>query len=187
MTVLSGEQFRVISRLSDDVLYPEAVAFVNRQVRELHRDALLNSQANGLLNIATSLKYSELQNYVIHQRTRDWQPSKRDIGAFYEDLERYLNQLQRTRLQQEFHLLSSGLSPEEGRREREEVLAYLALEFIQHLVAENGIWAAQQEAQRQQNRGGNRGQLRNQGRSDAPNRMNNPGRPNNQNRADRRS
>ncbi len=121
---LAAEQRQKILLLSDTVLYPEAVAFVRKLVQEEDRSPLPTSQVMGLLNIALASKYSELYQFVVHQRDRNWSGSKSDIKELYIA---------------EFQLLRSGLTNRETSEEADELMVLLAREFIQHLVAENGL------------------------------------------------
>jgi hypothetical protein len=151
-------QLQKIWLLSDTVLYTEAVAFMSKLVHEQHCNPLPSSQVNGLLSIAEASSYDELYRFVVHQRDRNWPYSKRDIKTFYTALEQVLWQMQRKRLREEFRLLTSegGQSIGEMRQEADALLALLAHEFIQHLVAENGVLAARadDEARRRRRTGG---------------------------------
>jgi hypothetical protein len=129
--------------LSDNELYDEAVALIRRLVDKEGCAPLPTSQVMGLLNIANAASYSELERFIQHQRERDWPPSKRDIKTLYTELEKSFRDMRNRRLRSEFHLLSDGLSPAEANQEVDEIMAALAHEFIQHLVAENGVLAAQ--------------------------------------------
>ncbi len=84
----------------------------------------------------------------------NWPPSKRDIKTFYTALEGTLSLMQRKRLKDEFHLVTSeqGRSVSEARQELDELMALLAREFIQHLAAENGLLAAQLDDERKKQR-----------------------------------
>jgi len=137
--MLTTEQLLKIALLTDTVLYPEAVAFIRQLVNEEESDPLPLSQVNGLLNVAASSKYSELYTFVVHQRDRNWPQSKADIKKFCAALERYLTNMQRRRLKDEFHLVTDGLNGSDARRESEELMAAMAYDFIQHLVAENDL------------------------------------------------
>src|SRR3989442_6508750 len=139
------EQLQKIWLLSDSVLYAEAVSFVRKLARDQDCDPLPASQVAGLFSIAEALKYDELYRFVIHQRDRNWPPSKRDIKTFYTALEEVLSLMQRKRLKDEFHLMPDmqGRDVSEVRQEIDELLGRLTREFIQHLVAENGVLAAQ--------------------------------------------
>ncbi len=150
----SVAQLQKIGLLSDTVLYDEAVRFMHKLVRDQHCNPLPTSQVNGLLSIAEASKYNELYRFVIHQRDRNWPPSKRDIKTFYTALEQALSQMQRKRLREEFRLLeeTTGRSVSDLRREADELLALLAREFIQHLVAENGVLAAAADDERAKRR-----------------------------------
>ncbi len=137
----SLEQLQKIWNLSDTVLYPEAVAFIRRLVNEQECSPLPTSQVMGLLNIANARSYGELERFIRHQRERDWQESKKDIKTLYTELEKLLTTMKNRRLRDEFHLLREGLSSREARQESDELMAMLSREFIQHLVAENGLLA----------------------------------------------
>jgi hypothetical protein len=141
-------QLQKIWLLSDTVLYPEAVAFMLKLVREQECDPLPASQVAGLLSIAESANYDELHRFVLHQRDRNWPPSKRDIKTFYTALEERLSLMQRKRLQDEFHVLGAG----DTHQEIKAMMALLAREFIQHLVAENGTLAAKLDEERKRQR-----------------------------------
>jgi hypothetical protein len=150
---LSAAQLQKIWLLSDTVLYPEAVSFLHKLVREQECDPLPPSQVAGLLSIADSHKYDELYRYVVHQRERDWPPARRDLKTFYTAFEQVLSLMHRKRLREEFHLLTagnegSGRSVSDIRQEADELMAVLAREFIQHLLAENGVLAAQKAEER---------------------------------------
>src|SRR5437763_11811751 len=103
--MLSNAQLQKIYLLSDTVLYSEAVSFIGKLVREQGCNPLPTSQVAGLLNIAEAVKYDELHRFVLHQRDRNWPPSKRDIKTFYTALEEVLSLIQRKRLKDEFHLM----------------------------------------------------------------------------------
>ena len=141
-------QIEKISLLSDTVLYPEAVAFIRRMVYEEDCTPLPTSQVMGLLNVAGAFKYSELHEYVKHQRDRNWPASKSDIKKLYADLEQMLTIMKNKRLKGDFHLTTDGLNPSEARQEVDELMAQLAHDFIQHLVAENGLLASRQAKDR---------------------------------------
>lgn len=134
--------------LSDNELYTEAVSFIRRLVDQQGCSPLPTSQVMGLLNIANATSYSELEQFIKHQRERDWPFSKRDIKTFYTELEKYFSTMRNQRIRNDFHLLSDGLSPVEANREVDEIMVMLAHEFIQHLVAENGVLAAQKMDER---------------------------------------
>ncbi len=135
-------QLQKIGLLSDTVLYPEAVAFMRRLVDKEGCNPLPTSQVNGLFSIAESSRYSELRQFVEHQRDRDWPPSKRDIKMFYSRLEQEFTRLER-RLDVEFRLTKDEHGRTESDTDQNEMLALLAREFIQHIIAENGVIAAE--------------------------------------------
>jgi len=140
-------QLQKIGLLSDTVLYSEAVAFIRKLVQDRECNPLPNSQVGGLLSIAESSSYDDLYRFVVHQRERNWPPGKRDIKTFYTALEEVFETMRRRRLKDEFHLLD-GVSAGEVRQETGALMALLAREFIQHLIAENGLLAAELADQR---------------------------------------
>ncbi len=122
--MLSAEQLQSIQLLSDTVLYADAVCFMRKLVREQHCDPLPASQVAGLLNIAGAAKYDELRRFIIHQRDRNWPPSKRDIKTFYTALEEMFSLMQRKRLRDEFHLMTASRdAANEIRQEVDELMA----------------------------------------------------------------
>jgi hypothetical protein len=151
-------QLQKIWLLSDTVLYPEAVSFIHKLVEEQECNPLPSSQVSGLLSIAESTKYDELYRFVLHQRDRDWPPSRRDIKTFYTALEEVLSLMRRKRLKDEFHLVADaqGQSVHEMRQESDALMALLAREFIQHLMAENGLLAVAIADQRAKQRANER-------------------------------
>lgn len=152
--MLSAAQLQKIWLLSDTVLYLEAVSFIRKLVNDQHCDPLPNSQVAGLLSIAEATRYDDLHRFVLHQRDRNWPPSKRDIKTFYTALEEVLSLMQRKRLKDEFHLMPDmqGRSVNEVRQELDELMVRLAREFIQHLAAENGLLAVQKAEERMKQR-----------------------------------
>lgn len=145
-------QLQNIWLLSDTVLYPEAVAFMRRLVRDQECNPLPPSQVNGLLSIAESHQYDKLFGFVQHQRTRDWPPRQRDIKTFYTALEETLTNMQK-RLRGDFHLVGGARKPGgQDDADEQELMALLAREFIQHLVAENGLLSVQPEGRQQAGR-----------------------------------
>lgn len=153
--MLSQKHLQRIELLSDTVLYPESVAFVRRMIGKERCNPLPMTQANGLLNIALSFDFKAVQDFVAHQRTRNWPPGKRDIKTFYAQLEKELTRLKQ-RLGPEFSLTKD----EHGRRvsseDEGEMLGRLAREYIQHLLAENMLVEAEQKEQRRFQQGGYR-------------------------------
>src|SRR5260370_11681811 len=141
--MLTAKQLQKISLLADTALYPEAVAFIRNLVKEEECDPLPPSQVTGLLNIAASSKYSELYTFVVHQRDRNWPPSRADIKKFYTALETYLTTIQKKRLKDEFRLVTDGLNTRDARQESEGLMVALAFDFIPHFVAENGLLAVE--------------------------------------------
>jgi hypothetical protein len=158
-------QMKKIWLLSDTVLYPEAVAFMQRHVRGA--EPLPTSQVMGLFNATAWEQYPELYKFVTHQRDRNWPYAKMHIKKFYTALEETLTRMDRMRLRNEFHLLEDvpGRDVNATRQEMNELMALLAREFIQHVLAENGVLLQAYEEQRQRERGGSQqsGLQRNQG------------------------
>ena len=141
----SEERVQQLWNLSDNLLYPEAVTFLRRLVNEQGCATLPASQVTGLLNIANASIYSELVRFIRHQQERNWLESKKDIKIFYAELEKWLTTFRNRRLKDEFHL-------GRGNQEVDELMALLAREFIQHLVAENGVLAVRRASARVQPR-----------------------------------
>ncbi|QBD78667.1 hypothetical protein EPA93_22835 [Ktedonosporobacter rubrisoli] len=146
--MLEPDQLRKIWQLSDETLYPEAVAFIRQFVKGEEGAPLPNSQVMGLLNIASSDSYAELGRFIRHQRDRNWQEKKRHIKLFYEYLEKIFMTMRNKRIKDEFSLLRAGLSRKEETQQMDEIMLLLARDFIQHLIAENGVLAAQESAAR---------------------------------------
>lgn len=144
--MLSQKHLQKIELLSDTVLYPESVAFMQRMVQKEKCKPLPMTQANGLLNIALSLNFGEVRHFVEHQQARSWPSNKRDIKTFYTYLEKELARLEQ-RLDTEFSLTKD----EHGRRvnseDEREMLGRLAREYIQHLLAENMLVEMEQREQ----------------------------------------
>ena len=111
--MLSQAQIQKIWDLSDTIIYREAVEFIERIVKQ-EGDPLPATQIHGLLNIAGSANYAQLEAFIIHQRDRDWAPKQRHIGAFYEELQKFFTTLKTQRLRREFHLLDEQASAQDG-------------------------------------------------------------------------
>ena len=156
-------QLKKLWLLSDTVLYPEAVAFMQKHARE--SEPLPTSQVMGLFNATASEQYPALCHFITHQRDRNWPYSKMHIKRFYTSLEETLTRMDRMRLRNEFHLLEDvpGRGVNETRQEMDELMALLAREFIQHVLAENGVLLqAEAEQRRQRARGGDGGRQQGQ-------------------------
>lgn len=143
--MLSDEQLRRLWNMSDEVLYPEAVTFLRRLINEQGCATLPASQVIGLLNVAKTPVYSELERFIRHQQERNWPESKKDIKIFYAEMEKWLTNFRNRRLREAFPLTR-------GSQEADELMALLAREFIQHLVAENGVLAVRSARARLQPR-----------------------------------
>ncbi len=140
---LAPEQVQKIGLISDTVLYTEAVAFIHRLVQEDELEPLPNSQIMGLLNVAEGSHYTDMYQFVKHQRDRNWSGSKQGIKTFYTDLEKYLMDMSRQRIRNEFQLVTPELPKKAAATEIDELMTALTHDFIQHLAAENGVLAAE--------------------------------------------
>jgi hypothetical protein len=170
-------QLKKIWLLSDTVLYPEAVDFMQRHVQQ--SEPLPNSQVMGLFNAAASEQYPVLYRFVTHQRDRNWPYAKMHIKRFYTALEQTLLVMQRTRIRNEFRLLEDvpGRSVAETRQEQDTLMALLAREFIQHLLAENAVLLLRgDKGQKAQGARGGDGGRQQQGRQGQPGQQGQPGR-----------
>jgi hypothetical protein len=146
--MLSEAQLQKIDLLSDTVLYPEAVAFIRRLVNEEDCSPLPTSQVKGLQSIAESYQYHEIHRYIVHQFERNWPDSKRSIKVLYTELDRLFTTMKNQRLRGEFHLVTEGRSKQETDKEIDALMAALSREFIQHMVAENGLLEVEERARR---------------------------------------
>jgi len=146
------EQLQKIYDLSDNVLYPEAVAFIRRLVDEEDRSPLPASQVTGLLNITHAASYSELEHFIRHQRERNWTEAKQDIKIFYSELEKLFSTMKNKRVKDEFQLVRHGLTSREAQQEIDELMIVLARDFIQHLITENGLLAVKKATERARRR-----------------------------------
>ena len=160
--MLSEQQQQQIWQISDTVLYAEAPAFLHQLIHSKGCQPLPPTQMNGLLNYAKSSPYPELEQFIKHQRDRNWPASKLSIRTFYTELERVFTLMRSKRIREEFHLLSSDLTIRQMQEQANEVMAALAYDFIQHLEAENRLLDAWNKDQRQQNRQDQRQQNRQQ-------------------------
>lgn len=144
----SSEKLQQLWNLSDIVLYREAVAFMQRLVNEKGSATLPASQVMGLLNIANAASYTELERFIRHQQERNWPESKKDIKTFYTEMEKWFTTVKNRRLRDEFHLVQEGRNSRETNQEIDELMILLAHDFIQHLVAENGLLAVKRASAR---------------------------------------
>ncbi|WP_376796462.1 hypothetical protein [Thermogemmatispora sp.] len=135
--MLSEKQIKTIALLSDEVLYPEAVAFMRQLLEEEDGQPLSDNQIKGLHAVSLTLNYRALRDFVTHQAERNWHSGKRNIGVFYEKLNQYMESMQKKRLKNEFHLLDNQGGPQAVRTQTEELMGQVMAEFIQHLAAEN--------------------------------------------------
>jgi hypothetical protein len=144
----SPQQLETLLNVSDDTLYPEAVKLLHRLIDEEECLPLPASQIAGLLNIANLSNYPEVEHFIRHQRERDWPESRKDIKTLYTALGEALNTFKKKRLVERFQLTSTGKSVQAQREESDELMALVAREFIQHLVAENMVLIAAMRAKR---------------------------------------
>ena len=144
----SSEKLQQLWNLSDTVLYPEAVIFMQQLVNEKGCGTLSASQVTGLLNVANASSYAELEWFIRHQQERNWPFSKKDIKVFYSELEKWFSSVKKKRLKDEFHLVQEGRTARETNQEIDELMVLLAHDFIQHLVAENGLLAVKRASAR---------------------------------------
>jgi glycosidase len=152
--MISSAQQEKIYYLSDMVLYEEAVGLIRSlKDRDGRPQPLPTSQVKGLWNIANaSSTYSGLTEFIVHQKLRDWQPSKRFLGSFYTELERVFNQMRNQRLRTEFRLLNERDRSQSISEQADEIMILLAREFIQHLVTENLLIEAERKDREQAQR-----------------------------------
>jgi len=151
--MISTTQLEKVYYLSDMVLYKEAIGLIRSQKdRDGNLQPLPTSQVKGLWNIANSSTYSVLVEFIVHQKLRDWQPSKRFLATFYTELERVFNQMRNQRLRTEFRLLNERDASQSISEQADEVMILLAREFIQHLVTENLLIEAERKDREQAQR-----------------------------------
>lgn len=147
--MLSEAQLQKIALLSDTVLYAEAIDFIRELVDEQDCSPLPTSQMKGLQSIAESYQYDEIHRYIFHQyKERNWPENKQSIRIVYEALDKLFTTMKNKRLKDVFHLVSEGRSSKETRDESNELMALLAREFIQHMVAENGLLEVEERARK---------------------------------------
>ena len=146
--MLSDAQLQKIELLSDTVLYSEAVAFMRQLINEQDCSPLPTSQVKGLQSIAESYQYTAIHRYIQHQFERSWPDSKRSIKVLYTELDRLFTTMKNQRLGNEFHLLTKEPKSREGQQESNALMAALAREFIQHMIAENGLLEVEERARK---------------------------------------
>jgi hypothetical protein len=105
----------------------------------------------GQLNIANASSYAELERFIRHQRERNWTASKSYIKTFYDELEKAFATL-RKRVRDEFDLLQYAPGHKLAKQETDDIMIWLARDFIQHLIAENGLLALQKALAREKSR-----------------------------------
>lgn len=142
MTRLTDEQLKKIWLVSDTVLYPEAVTFMHDLNEQTTALPLPTSQVKGLFNIIRSSTYDEVGKYIKHQIKRNVH-----IG-FYEKLDQKLASIERKRMQEEFQLIIPQATKREETAAKKELMLLLAREFIQHLIAENGMLGSKKRSER---------------------------------------
>ena len=144
----SPKQMQILWNLSDTVLYAEAVAFIRHLVYDEECMPLPASQVTGLLNISNVSSYAELDRFIRHQRDRNWPESRKDIKTFYTELDKLFATMKNKRLRDEFHLVQAKQNSKEATQEIDALMALLAHDFIQHLIAENGLLAVEKATER---------------------------------------
>jgi hypothetical protein len=137
----------ILLNANDDTLYPEAVKLLKRLVDEEECLPLPASQVAGLLNIAKRASYPDVEQFIRHQRERNWPESRKDVKIFYTALGETLNTFEKKWLPERFQLPSTGKTPQAQKEESKELMALIARDFIQHLVAENMRLLANMKAQ----------------------------------------
>ncbi|HXL03347.1 MAG: hypothetical protein GX872_03705 [Firmicutes bacterium] len=125
--MLNEETLQAVRLISDNLLYPEAVTFVNEN------DVPEDSQLTGLLEY--SRQNDDLMRFIKRQEDRDWTGKKEHYKTFYRSLDSYLNNL-RKKCKDEFDLVPADLGRTETKERVNEVSTLLAQEYITHLVAE---------------------------------------------------
>lgn len=137
--MVNEETLQTIRLISDNLLYPEAVTFVDKN------DIPEDSQLTGLLEY--SRKQDDLNKFIDRQGRREWTGNKVHYSGFYRSLAAYLESL-RNRCKDEFGLVPADLG-RKGTTERvDEVSALLAQEYITHLVAEGLLKNAKEKRNR---------------------------------------
>jgi hypothetical protein len=144
----SSQHLNILWNASDDTLYFEAVALLRHLVNEKDCIPLPTSQIAGLLNSANASSYTELERFLCHQRDRNWPESRKDIKIFYTGLREKLNTLRKKWLVERFQLVPEGKSAHEVKEEGDKLMALVAREFIQHLIAENMVLIAALKTER---------------------------------------
>src|SRR5690348_7551981 len=117
---LTDAQRKKVWLVSDTILYPEAVSFMDELVNQEREKPLPRSQIMGLLNIIRSATYDDVTWYIKHQMERDVH------SAFYKKLEQRLTAMQRKRMQEEFQLVIPQLTKKEEDAEKKELMLLLA-------------------------------------------------------------
>ncbi len=131
---LSPEEQERIRLLSDGEIYQRAIEFAKEQ-EEIIAYRQFGHQISGLEAYARS--FGELDEFVNHQKGRNWEGKSQSFEGFYTALANYLNEL-REDVQNKY-----GFVPYEGATKKEQrfFAGLLAQEFIQHLAAEM-MWQA---------------------------------------------
>lgn len=142
------DQLQKLWLVSDSVLYPEAVAFIRRLVREEDCMPLPASQVAGLFSISNSGSYADFSRFIRHQRDRNWPESRKDIKTFYTELEKHLTGIRNKRLRDEFHLIQPQETAKATQQETDDMMILVAHDFIQHIIAENGLLTVEKGRQR---------------------------------------
>jgi hypothetical protein len=129
---MTPDQETRIRLLSDGELYRTALDFAREQ-QEVIAYSQFNSQVNGLQEYARSWK--ELDQFVGHQKDRNWEGQNQSYQGFYTALHTFLNQL-RHDVKEKYHFVPDGLTKKETKALIDFFAGRLAREFVQHLAAE---------------------------------------------------
>jgi hypothetical protein len=144
---LTPEQQARLHLLSDGELYQEAQRFIRDYMAQYALPADAGArQFMGLLQFSRTWK--ELQEFVKHQRKRDW-PANSRWPDFYRALETTLTASVRQRAAS---FAVPGLTKKEQSAQTDEWSDLLAREFIQHLYAESRYHLALAASDRPQRR-----------------------------------
>jgi len=135
---LSPEEQERIRLLSDGEIYQRAIEFAKEQ-EEIIAYRQFGHQVSGLEAYARSFK--ELDEFVNHQKGRNWEGKNQSFEGFYTALANYLNNL-REDVQGKYSFVPpEGQTKNEKKEQTDFFAGLLAREFVQHLAAEM-MWQA---------------------------------------------
>jgi hypothetical protein len=118
-----------IGLLSDTEMYQKAISLTKNTSKI---DSISKTQFLGLMEFSRS--WSDLNNFVKHQKERDWK-EKEAYKVFFNGLHTFLCQL-RNDVKEKYKLVSSNLTKAESKNMTDLYAGLLARSFIQHLSAE---------------------------------------------------